>query len=51
MQLHLNQRLELWENIHHKDKNKENDDINNLEVMDVSEHLSLRAGSKKSKKT
>ena len=45
MQLHLDRRLKPWNNVHHKDKNKENDDINNLEVLDVSEHSSLGAGT------
>ena len=40
MQLHLNKRLEIWEIVHHKDENKENDDISNLEVLDTSIHTS-----------
>ncbi len=49
MQLHLKKKLEMWEIIHHKDGNRENDSINNLEVIDtryfdypISEHLTGR---------
>lgn len=41
MQLYLNKKLEIWEIVHHKDRNKTNDLIDNLEVMDISEHNSL----------
>ena len=33
MQLHLNKKLEPWEIVHHKDTNKENDLIENLELI------------------
>lgn len=39
MQIHLNKKLEIWELVHHKDGNKENDDISNLEVLNGSEHM------------
>ena len=32
MQLHLNKELEMWEVVHHKDGNRGNDKIENLEV-------------------
>lgn len=41
MQLHLNKRLEMWEIVHHKNHNKTDDRIRNLEVMDLSVHNSL----------
>ena len=50
MQLYLNKKLELWEIVHHKDGNKQNDHIKNLEVMDLSVHTSMHhAGSKHGK--
>ncbi len=36
--LHLNKFLEIWELVHHKDGNKENDNIDNLEVLNHFEH-------------
>ncbi len=51
MMLHLNKWLETWEIVHHKDGNKENDSIDNLEVLNASEHSSNHnAGIKKPKK-
>ena len=41
MQLYLNKKLEIWEVVHHKNKNKEDDRIENLEVIDASNHVSL----------
>ena len=41
MQLHLNKKLSPFEIVHHKDNNKENDDLNNLEVMNVYSHNRL----------
>lgn len=38
MQLHLNKKLEMWELVHHKDGNKKNDSIENLKVLNASEH-------------
>lgn len=37
-QLHHNKKLEIWEQVHHKDGNKENDNINNLKVFDTKIH-------------
>ena len=37
-QLHLGKYLEMWEIVHHKDGNKKNDDIENLEVLNAYEH-------------
>ncbi len=49
--LYLGKWLELWEIVHHKDGNKENDDIDNLEVLntfDFNVHASNHnAGLKK----
>lgn len=43
-------KLEPHQVIHHKDHNRKNNDINNLEVMDYSEHSSMHhAGVKKPK--
>ena len=51
MQLHLNKKLRIWEHIHHKDGDKSNDSIENLEVIDTKDfdyHSSLHhAGLKK----
>lgn len=48
MQLHLNQWLDRFEIVHHKDGDRTNDLIHNLEVQTTSEHLSNHhAGSKK----
>ncbi len=33
--------LESWEDVHHRDENKLNDDPNNLEVLTKSEHTKL----------
>ena len=44
MQLFLNKRLEIWEIVHHKDGDKLNDNIENLEVIDTrnfNSHTSL----------
>ena len=35
LQLHINKKLEIWELVHHKNKDKENDSIENLEVIDT----------------
>lgn len=55
VQLHLNRKIEIWEHVHHKDENKENDSIENLEVIDTSkfnDHISLHhAGKRDRKKT
>lgn len=41
IQLALNKELEMWEHVHHKDGNKQNDDLENLEVLKDIEHISL----------
>ena len=38
MENHLGRYLEDWEDVHHKDEDKTNDDISNLEVRDHSQH-------------
>ena len=38
MSEHLMRPLEDWEVVHHKDENKQNNSIDNLEVMTLSEH-------------
>jgi hypothetical protein len=35
---HLGRPLEDWELVHHKDENKQNNDIDNLEIMTLAEH-------------
>ena len=37
MQLYLGKTLETWELVHHKDQNRENDEISNLEVLNASQ--------------
>ena len=41
MQLHLNKRLSIWEIVHHKDRNKLNNSLDNLEVLNSFEHASM----------
>lgn len=41
MQLHLNKILSPFEIVHHKDRNKINDSIENLEVLNISVHSQL----------
>ena len=40
MMLHLNKFLEVFEIVHHKDYNKQNDSIENLEVLNSYQHSS-----------
>ena len=47
IQLHLNKKLEIWEVVHHKDGNKENDKIENLEISDIGQHLSNHYAGKR----
>ena len=42
MQLHLNRTLLPWEVVHHKDRNKLNNDISNLKVLPSQEHPTCR---------
>ncbi|MGH0406710.1 HNH endonuclease [Bacillus paranthracis] len=41
MSLHLGRPLEAWEVVHHKDHNKQNNKISNLEVMSLADHTRL----------
>ena len=52
IQLHLNKKLEMWEFVHHKDRNRENDDIENLEVINTevfNYHSSMHTAGKRRK--
>jgi hypothetical protein len=49
LQLHLNKEFEAWEHVHHKDGDKTNDSIDNLELLENSEHNSLTHAGKKRK--
>ena len=44
MQLHINRKLEVWEVVHHKDGNKQNNNIKNLKVINLSDHTSQHKG-------
>jgi len=37
----LGRKLHTWEHVHHRDEIIDNDKINNLEVLDISEHRRL----------
>lgn len=39
--LHMDKYLEIWELVHHKDGNSQNDTLDNLEVLNHSEHNAL----------
>ena len=41
MEQHLGRELDPWEIVHHKDRNKENNDIRNLEITTWGSHASL----------
>lgn len=47
MEAHLGRKLTRNEIVHHKDGNKKNNAIDNLEVMTQSEHIRLHAPHKK----
>lgn len=47
MENHLGRLLSANEVVHHKDHNKKNNDIENLEVLDALEHSKLHAAEKK----
>jgi len=51
MQLFLNKKLDIWEVVHHKDGDKTNDSVENLEVLDASNHTSLHHAGLKYGKT
>jgi len=51
MQLHLNKKLSIFEMVHHKDGNKQNDSIENLEIISPEEHNSLHFAGKRDRKT
>ena len=52
MEQYLGRPLSRYEIVHHKDGNKRNNDINNLEVMDLSQHTKLhRTGIERSTET
>lgn len=46
MQLYLNKWLKMHEIVHHKDRDKTNDSIDNLEVNDLSIHTSNHSAGK-----
>lgn len=49
VQLYLNKKLEFWEIVHHKDGNRENDNLDNLEIIDTknfNHHSSLHHAGK-----
>lgn len=41
MSKHLGRALENWEVVHHKDHNRKNNDLSNLEVMSWSDHTKM----------
>lgn len=44
MEQHLGRKLSKWEHVHHRDDNKENNVIDNLVVMSISEHQLYHLG-------
>ncbi len=44
--LHLDKFLERWELVHHKDGDRQNDAIENLEVLNISEHNAMHHNPK-----
>lgn len=47
MEQHLNRKLKRNEVVHHIDGNKSNNDINNLQLMTLSEHSKMHASNRK----
>lgn len=43
MEKHVGRKLEIWEEVHHKDENLENFNIDNLEILDKVTHIKLHA--------
>jgi hypothetical protein len=41
MEQHLGRALEPWEHVHHKDGNKLNNELANLELVEIGEHAVL----------
>lgn len=44
MQIHLGRELEPWEHVHHKDGNKLNNNLSNLEVLSWDKHAKEHIG-------
>jgi hypothetical protein len=48
MEAHLGRKLEPWELVHHRDENKLNNDLSNLEIREFGEHtIEHHAGSRR----
>ena len=47
MQLHLGRKLKRDEIVHHKDGNKKNNSVDNLQVMSQSQHIKVHFFDKK----
>jgi len=50
MQLHLDKKLSIFEIVHHRDEDKQNDSLKNLRVIDTTkfnEHNSIHRHAKK----
>jgi len=50
VQLYLNKKLEIWEIVHHKNGNRENDTIENLEIKDLDLHTSFHIAGLRNRK-
>jgi hypothetical protein len=50
MENHLGRRLKANEEVHHKDKNVENNVLDNLEVIDYIEHLEFHGPTRSAKR-
>lgn len=44
MEAHLGRKLETWEHVHHKDGNRTNNQIQNLELISASQHAREHSG-------